>query len=274
MSNLIAIDGHLVPVVDVNITPPKIDYLWYLGVNGAVTVKGYFIDAYGRRAKAANGTPYPSFTGTINGPGGTPKNWAQIAGMPTNSVYDTLQHARGVKVILSGDVREDVNDTGAADSDFTNNYVNYPIHVAVANGYNVFGRALAQPSSTSGQSSLSNNQAVGQGLTYFSNFGTGAAAQVATGARKIKKIRARNGTNSLLYFQIFDRNTAPVSGTTVPYISIPVGIGVANSLTTETLDPQPDWYAVNNGIYVAWSSTPSVYTAVTPAVQHFGIDYV
>lgn len=99
-----------------------------LGVAGAVTITGYYCNAYGQRVGE-------SFTDTIGAASGGVA-WA----FP--SVPDTAEFTR---VMLSGDVYFDSlasNIGGATTADFTTNYTRYPTVLALAGDglYNTFGR--------------------------------------------------------------------------------------------------------------------------------------
>lgn len=68
------------------------------------------------------------------------------------------------------------------------------------------------------------------------------------------------------YFQIFDTNTSPTTGATVPLKSIPVL--AAGNLPSLAMILGP--INLNTGLYFAMSSTPNVYTAVSTAYSVWG----
>ena len=110
-------------------------------------------------------------------------------------------------------------------------------------------------------------------LLGYESLGVAAKAQVATGERYVKRVLGGNGTSTLYYLQVHNTVGEPAGGA-VPAISIPVGIGVAESPTENERAFGIDFMPFPVGVYVAWSSTMATYTAVTPAVHYAEVDYV
>ena len=119
---------------------------------------------------------------------------------------------------------------------------------------------------------LTSGIAVGQAVTHWTNHGSSTLAAAATSAAKLKRVRGRNGSSTLYYLQLHDSATTPSSGA-VPKVSMPVGIGVAEALTTEELDFGQDWVAFGSGIFPVWSSTQGTYTAATPTIQSVSVEH-
>lgn len=118
--------------------------------------------------------------------------------------------------------------------------------------------------------------ATGEAVIPYTNKGVGSAVQVYNGARRMKRIIGRNGTNAQIYLHVFDRSTtdpALQTGDATALFTIAVGIGIATSRTPEGRDAGRDWWQFTKGIYVAWSSTEATYTPLTPASQSIEVDH-
>jgi hypothetical protein len=107
-------------IIDIGSTISDLDHYYFLGVSGAVTMTGYFIDVNGDRARKADGTLSPSFTGTV--PAAVAGvvdgvSFATVAGL-TGKVSANLPGACGWIGTLSGAVYFDIQGTGASDADF------------------------------------------------------------------------------------------------------------------------------------------------------------
>ncbi len=77
-------------------------------------------------------------------------------------------------------------------------------------------------------------------------------------------LRDQSQNPPTIYLQVFDTTTAPVSGSTEPTVTaIPLCMWAEYEWTY-------DAFLISNGLWVALSSTPLVYTAI-PANQNFSI---
>lgn len=242
-------------------TAAVLDSQWLLSDSAAtVTVVGVVIDHNGTVAKTVNGTTAPSFTGTIPAQGSDPVRWRTVLGL-TGSVADNYPAARGLVVSLTGNIRVWPEDSATYPADFKTNPTRAKRVIAYAQG-NIIGLGdigiNAQPGLTP--------------INYYSNFGGAANAQVSTKPGAITKVRGLNSTSTLYYLQVHDSATTPAGGT-VPLLSIPVGIGVATSPTSEERPANDVSIPIVRGIFVGWSSTQGTYTAATPSAQSFEVEF-
>lgn len=103
-------------------TDPQLNSIYLLGVGGAVSAPGHFVDGSGNQVGV-------SFAGTtaIPGAGGTPK---KLTTLYTGGVVPS--GAVGARIRLSADVyMATISDgDGVALADFTTNYANYPKVIA------------------------------------------------------------------------------------------------------------------------------------------------
>lgn len=91
---------------------------WFLGVSGAVTAIGFFLNAQGLRTGSAFSTSIPQGNGT-NDP------VALSTSIPADAV--------GAVVRFSGEVYFDVSGGSAFSTDFETNYARYPRYAGSAN---------------------------------------------------------------------------------------------------------------------------------------------
>jgi hypothetical protein len=114
-------------IIDIGSTVSDLDHYYFLGVSGAVTMTGFFVDVNGDRARKADGTLSPSFTGTIPAanPGVTDGvSFATVAVLAGKTAAN-YPSACGWIGTLSGAVYFDIQSSGVADADFKTNPTRY-----------------------------------------------------------------------------------------------------------------------------------------------------
>jgi hypothetical protein len=114
-------------IIDVAAKVSDLDAYYFLGVSGAVTMTGFFVDANGHRARKADGSLSVAFSGSIpQGSGGSDGvTFASIAGL-SGSLAANCPNAVGWIGTLSGAVYMDIQDSGTPSGDFKSNASRYP----------------------------------------------------------------------------------------------------------------------------------------------------
>ena len=100
------------------------------------------------------------------------------------------------------------------------------------------------------------NQAIG-----FLNGVIGGS--VGSGIHTVTRIVGQNGSNTSLYLMLFDATSQPANGS-VPLAECAVTLGGGLSIPTENSRSDLS-VGVSTGVWLAWSSTPGIYTPITSA---------